>query len=184
VKKIIKKTESDITLCLFEFGDVGRCRYEASRNLDCDIISFLDADDFCSENWIHGVLNSYKRNRSIFFHPEIIYALKDGEMKYSKQKNLKPTNKNLKKIYFRNLWISTFASEYKSFEKLDKFSGATNSGNIYYAYEDWSLYAESLKKNFYHKVIKKSFVISRTRLDGNTKKTIALQLIPKIKYDS
>jgi glycosyltransferase involved in cell wall biosynthesis len=162
----------------FNLKDIGIVRQNLLNSSKFEYISFLDADDIWSDNWLYESKHFYDKYPNAVLHPDLTLFF-DKKIEYVR-KNPDSTSRKFKKelLVFENVWTSSFITPRWVMEKFPMKSGNTSDDSSPYAYEDWSWFRETLAAGIEHRVVKKTAHFHKIKDTSNTSKSILLNKKP------
>jgi len=155
------KHEKHIKLLNVDFKDLSSSRNNASKAAQGSYLSFIDADDLMSSNWLLAGIESAKLNPGSIVHPEYSITFGDDNLIWQKRNSSNPTN-DILTLIDNNLWDSPCFAEKKVFLKHPYYPNGNGFG-----YEDKHFNAQTLADNIKHIVAPKTLLFVRRKISGS-----------------
>lgn len=152
-----KLTEPDV-------GDLALSRNTALKQARGQFISFIDADDLMSENWLSGSLLYLSKLRdpsSAVAHSEHTLVF-EGELALVKKHPSQTIAEDSLLSVFANRWTSVIIAHRSLF---DRFPYQANRNG--YGYEDWLLNCLALSAGMHHELIPETVIFVRRKHVGS-----------------
>lgn len=155
-------TDARVTVVTVDYGDLSASRNNAAKIANGNILTFLDADDLISENWItEGVTATKASKKPTIVHPEFSVTFGDDNLVWQKRDSRDITTDTLIMVD-NNLWDSPSMSERATYLATPYLPNGNG-----YGYEDKQFHAETLAKGIRHLVAHKTALFVRRKNSGS-----------------
>ena len=152
------KNNSNILIFKNKFGDLGSSRNFLVQKASGEYISFLDADDLVSDNWLLLAYQTIKESPfEIVVHPEAVlnFGLNVPSV-LTIQKDSRDKNNDTVIMIGENRWCSVVMGKKETFLRVPYHKLGDG-----YGYEDYIFNAETLKLKISHKIAKETVLFYR-----------------------
>lgn len=153
--------DASITVLTVDFGGLSESRNNAAKVADSNYLTFIDADDLMSENWLHEGYKLARADNMCIVHPEYSITFGDDNLVWRKRDS---RGDDFDKLCFidNNLWDSPSMAPRKIY--LDQPYFPNGSG---FGYEDKQFHAETLATGIKHKVAPQTILFVRRKISGS-----------------
>lgn len=158
-----KSLKSDYEIKILEVGfrDLSASRNNAVVQSKGEYITFLDADDLVSSNWLKVAMRVAKSNPPSIIHPEYSITFGDDNLMWQKKNS---SDKILDTLYMvdNNLWDSPCLAPRNIFEKYPYYPNGSGFG-----YEDKKFNSDTLAADIKHLVAPQTILFVRRKISGS-----------------
>ena len=152
------KNNSNVLIFKNKFGDLGSSRNFLVQKASGEYISFLDADDLVSDNWLLIAYQTIKESPfEIVIHPEAVlnFGLNVPSV-LTIQKESRDKDNDTVVMIGENRWCSVVMGKKETFLRVPYHKLGDG-----YGYEDYIFNAETLKLKISHKIAKETVLFYR-----------------------
>lgn len=152
------KNSNNVLIFKNKFGDLGSSRNFLVQKASGEYISFLDADDLVSDNWLLVAYQTIKESPSeIVVHPEAVlnFGLNVPSV-LTIQKESRDKKNDTVVMIGENRWCSVVMGKKETFLRIPYHKLGDG-----YGYEDYIFNAETLKLKISHKIAKETVLFYR-----------------------
>jgi len=155
------KDAANITLLKVNFKDLSASRNNAVKLAKGVYVTFIDADDLMSKNWLVSALDIAKANPGSIVHPEYSITFGDDNLIWKKRNSTTLTNDTLA-IIDNNLWDSPCLAKKEIFIENPYHPNGNGFG-----YEDKHFNAQTIAEGLTHLVAPESILFVRRKVSGS-----------------
>lgn len=143
------------------FKDLSASRNNAVKESRGDYITFIDADDLMSSNWLNSALTTAISHPGSIVHPEYSITFGDDNLIWRKRNSGDKTIDTLCMVD-NNLWDSPCLAPKEIFEKYPYHPNGNGFG-----YEDKKFNSDTLADNIKHLVAPETLLFVRRKITGS-----------------
>jgi len=165
------KDAANITLLKVKFKDLSASRNNAVKSAKGVYVTFVDADDLMSKNWLVSALEIVKTNPGSIVHPEYSITFGDDNLLWKKRNSTTLTNDTLA-IIDNNLWDSPCLAKKEIFT-----SNPYHPNGNGFGYEDKHFNAQTIAAGITHLVAPESILFVRRKVSGSMLRQASADLV-------
>lgn len=155
------KSKYSLRILDVSFGDLSTSRNNAIRNAKGEYVTFIDADDLMSENWLEAGLNTAARHPESIIHPEYSITFGDDNLIW-KKRNSEDIQSDTLYMIDNNLWDSPCLANRKIFQNHPYYPNGNGFG-----YEDKKFNSDTLADSISHIVAPQTLLFVRRKAAGS-----------------
>lgn len=165
------REKANFSILSVSFKDLSASRNNASRVANGKFITFLDADDLVSENWLLDGYHLVNADNNLITHPEYSITFGDDNLVWQKRNSTDLTYDTLCMID-NNLWDSPCMAAREIFIKYPYHPNGNGFG-----YEDKQFNCQTLAAGIKHVVTPQTLLFVRRKVSGSMLRQASSDLV-------
>jgi len=155
------KDNDIVTILNVSFKDLSQSRNNAVEQANGQYVTFIDADDLMSADWLAGALHTQRTHPGSIVHPEYSITFGDDNLIW-KKRDSKDLTKDILCLIDNNLWDSPCLAPRSIFLTHPYIPNGNGFG-----YEDKHFNSETLSATIPHRVAPQSIFFVRRKVSGS-----------------
>ena len=165
------KNRDDFQVILASFKDLSASRNNATQKASGEYISFLDADDLVSDDWLINAYNLIKANSDTIVHPEYSITFGDDNLIWRKR-NSEDIVYDTLCLIDNNLWDSPCMAA-----RTTLLTYAYHPNGNGFGYEDKQFNCQTLAGDVKHLIAPKTLLFVRRKISGSMLRQASADLV-------